>query len=72
MQIEKNKAPGPYGFPAEFYQKIWGMLKDDLMFKKSILKNFLCFILILGQSFFFQRNRIQSKFNCIDPYVLLM
>jgi hypothetical protein len=36
MQMEKNKAPRPDGFLAEFYQNIWGMLKDDLlmMFKK--------------------------------------
>jgi hypothetical protein len=34
--MERNKALGPDGFPAEFYQNFWGMLKDDLlmMFKK--------------------------------------
>ena len=30
MQMEKNKAPGPDGFPAEFYQKCWAVIKDDL------------------------------------------
>jgi hypothetical protein len=30
-QMELNKAPGPDGFPAEFYQKIWEVIKKDLM-----------------------------------------
>jgi mannosylglycoprotein endo-beta-mannosidase len=30
-QMELNKAPGPDGFPAEFYQKCWEVIKDDLM-----------------------------------------
>jgi hypothetical protein len=29
--MEHNKAPGPDGFPAEFYQHFWDVLKDDLM-----------------------------------------
>ena len=31
MQMEKNKVPGPNGFPAEFYQRFWEVLKCDLL-----------------------------------------
>jgi hypothetical protein len=31
MQMEKNKAPGPDGFPEEFYQRFWEIIKSDLM-----------------------------------------
>jgi hypothetical protein len=31
FQMEHNKAPGPDGFPAEFYQVFWNVIKDDLM-----------------------------------------
>ena len=30
-QMKNNKAPGPDGFPAEFYKKCWGIIKGDLM-----------------------------------------
>jgi exonuclease III len=31
FQMEHNKAPGPDGFPAEFYQVFWEVIKDDLL-----------------------------------------
>jgi hypothetical protein len=42
FQMEHNKAPGPDGFPAEFYQAFWDVIKDDLLalfvdFHKCIL-----------------------------------
>lgn len=30
-QMEHNKAPGPDGFPAEFFQVFWEVIKHDLM-----------------------------------------
>jgi hypothetical protein len=31
FQIEHNKASGTDGFPVEFYQACWDIIKDDLM-----------------------------------------
>ena len=31
FQMKNNTAPGPDGFPLEFYQVFWNMLKGDLM-----------------------------------------
>jgi hypothetical protein len=31
MQMERNKAPGLDGLPMDFYQKIWDVIKIDLM-----------------------------------------
>ena len=29
--MDRNKALGPDGFPAEFYQQFWDVIKGDLM-----------------------------------------
>jgi hypothetical protein len=31
FDMEHNKAPGPDGFPTEFYQFFWDVVKQDLM-----------------------------------------
>jgi hypothetical protein len=31
FQMEHNKAPAPDGFPAEFYQNFWEVIKTDLL-----------------------------------------
>jgi hypothetical protein len=31
FQMEHSKAPGPDGFPAEFYQTFWDSIKGDLL-----------------------------------------
>ena len=30
FQMEHNKAPGPDGFPAEFYQNFWDIIKPEI------------------------------------------
>jgi hypothetical protein len=37
FQMEYNKAPGPDGFPSEFYQKIWDTIKLYLLQMFSVL-----------------------------------
>jgi hypothetical protein len=37
FQMEHNKAPGPDGFPVEFYQNFWDAIKLDLLAMFSML-----------------------------------
>jgi predicted secreted Zn-dependent protease len=37
FQMKHNKTPGPNGFPAEFYQIFWSLIKNDLM---ALFKDF--------------------------------
>lgn len=37
FQMDHNKAAGPNGFPAEFYQNFWDVIKSDLLEMFSFL-----------------------------------
>jgi hypothetical protein len=39
LQMERNKAPGSDGLPAEFYKTFWDVIKGDLMAMFSQLKH---------------------------------
>ena len=49
-QMKNNKAPGPDGFPAEFYKKCWHIIKEDLlpMFQDLFLGQLQLFHLNFG------------------------
>jgi hypothetical protein len=74
FQMKHNKAPGPDGFPAEFYQVFLSLIKNDLMaiFENSTQEIYLFFVSILEQLRCFQRRRRSREFSNIGPYVCLM
>jgi hypothetical protein len=50
FQMKHNKAPGPDGFPTEFYQVFWSLIKHDLMamFKEFYSEDLQLFSLNFG------------------------
>jgi hypothetical protein len=50
FQMKHNKAPGPDGFPAEFYQACWDIIKKYIMalFMEFDLRNLLLYSLNFG------------------------
>jgi hypothetical protein len=71
MQMEKNKAPGPDGFPAEFYQFFWDFIKTDLvvMFVAFQRGELPLLHLNFGTIILLPKKRMQYKFSNIDPFV---
>jgi len=71
FQMEHNKAPGPYGFPSEFYQAFWHVIKDDLM---ALFEDFHNGTLPLhslnsGTIILLPKSNDRNKFNNTDLYV---
>jgi hypothetical protein len=64
FEMEHNKALGPDGFPAEFYQVFWDVIKEDLLllFHEFHTGNLPLFSLNFGI----------NKFNILDLFAYLM
>ena len=73
QQMEHNKAPGPDGFPAEFYQKFWGTIKADLMamFVQLRAGNLPLFKLNFGIITLLPKKEDASKIEQYRPICLL-
>jgi hypothetical protein len=74
LQMEKNKVPGPDGFPAEFYQIFWDVIKVDLMamffaFQRNELT---LFHLNFGTIILLPKKENAYRSNNIDRFVYLI
>jgi hypothetical protein len=70
MQMKKNKAPRPDGFPTEFYQSSWEVIKIDLMclFVAFQHGDLPLFHLNYGTIVLLPKNKMQLRFNSIDRF----
>ena len=57
--MKHNKASGPDGFPAEFFQVFWSLIKDDLMamFQEFYVGNLPLFNLNFGTISLIQKQK---------------
>ena len=71
--MEHNKAPGPNGFPAEFYQQFWDVIKGDLMnmFHDLHKGDLLLFSLNFGVITLLPKTQEASKIQQYKPICLL-
>lgn len=74
FQMKHNKAPGPDGFPAEFYQVFWSLIKDDLMamFRDFHNDDLNLFSLNFGIITLIPKLKEVRKFSSIGPYACSM
>jgi hypothetical protein len=65
MQMKKNKALGPDGFLAEFYQSFWKIIKIYLMrlFEAFQHGDLPLFDLNYGTSFYYLKKKMQLRCN---------
>ena len=71
LQMEHNKAPGPNGFLAEFYQCFWEIIKTDLMalFMEFHKGNLPLYSLNFGVITLLPKKKKLSRYNNIDLFV---
>jgi hypothetical protein len=72
-QMEHNKAPGPDGFPAEFYQTFWDTIKSDRLDMFSILhpRQLELFLLNFGEVMFLPKVNEAERIQQFRPICLL-
>jgi hypothetical protein len=73
FQMKHNKAPGPDGFPAEFYQVFWSLIKDDLMamFRDFHASNLPIFSLNFGILMLLPKEQEARKIQQYRPICML-
>jgi hypothetical protein len=65
FQMEHNKAPGPDGFPPDFYQVFWDLIKDYLMalFKEFHRGSLSLNSLNFGTITLLPKKKMRKRFN---------